>query len=103
MMSGKTVLAVYNEEELRISISCKFHVFHDQDEMEKFYDGNKKGDITAQKIVFRLVRELEKRGVLQEGLTPDSPLYTLAPTIVREFILPFAPGVEKIESMWRES
>ena len=45
----------YNEEEIRFTISCKFHLFRSEEEADQFYSGS--GDkLTAESILDGLVR-----------------------------------------------
>ena len=93
------MVAEHKEEELRFSVSCKFHMFTYDKEMEEFYQG-KKERLSAEKIIEVLVEEVEKRGRLASELSKEVPLYKLAPVLVQEFVVPFAPNSEEIENMW---
>ena len=45
----------YNEEDIRFTISCKFHLFRSEEEADQFYSGS--GDkLTAESILDGLVR-----------------------------------------------
>ena len=44
----------YNEEEIRFTISCKFHLFRSEEEAEKFYSGSGE-KLTAESILDGLV------------------------------------------------
>ena len=92
-------MAEHKEGELRFSVSCKFHMFTSDEEMEEFYQG-KKETLSAEKIIEVLVEEVEKRGRLASELSKEAPLFQLAPVLVQEFIVPFAPNSEEIENMW---
>ena len=95
-MSGKC-LSTYKEEDIRFSISCKFHIFHDAIDAEKFE--SKENKLTAEEIIIKLTEDLRKRKVLktQEKVT----LFELAPMLVNEYILPCAPTSEVVETVWR--
>ena len=93
------MVAEHKEEKLRFSVSCKFHMFTSDEEMDEFYQ-EKKEMLSAEKIIEVLVEELEKRGRLARELSKEAPLYKLAPVLVQEFVLPFAPNSEEIENMW---
>ena len=45
----------YNEEEIRFTISCKFHLFRSEQEADQFYSG-KGAKLTAESILDGLVR-----------------------------------------------
>ena len=45
----------YNEEEIRFTISCKFHLFRSEEEADQFYSGSG-GKLTAESILDGLVR-----------------------------------------------
>ena len=94
------MVAEHKEEDLRLSVSCKFHMFRSEEEKDEFYEGRKE-KLSAEKIIEGLVEELEKRGQLPTELSKGSPLYKLAPLLVQQFILPFAPNSEEIKEMWK--
>ena len=94
------VVTEHREEDLRLSVSCKFHMFRSEEEMDEFYEGRKE-KLSAEKIIEGLVEELEKRGQLPNELSKGSPLYKLAPLLVQQFVLPFAPNSEEIKEMWK--
>ena len=86
--------------DLRLSVSCKFHMFRSEEEMDEFYQG--KGEtLSAEKIIEGLVDELVRRRQLPSGMTKTTPLYQLAPVLVKEFVVPFAPSSVEIEKMWK--
>ena len=98
--SGGKVVPEHKEEDLRLSVSCKFHMFRSEEEMDEFYQG--KGEtLSAEKIIEGLVDELERRRQLPSGMTKTTPLYQLAPILVKEFVVPFAPSSVEIEKMWK--
>ena len=98
---GKEVVAEHKEEELRFSVSCKFHMFSSEEEMEEFYQEGKREALSAEQIIEGLLEELEKRGRLVGGMSKETPLYELAPLLVKEFVVPFAPNSADIEEMWK--
>ena len=93
-------MAEHKEEDLRLSVSCKFHMFRSEEEMDEFYEGRKE-KLSAEKMIEGLVEELDKRGQLPTKLSKESPLYELAPLLVQHFVLPFAPNSEEIKEMWK--
>ena len=93
--SGNSV-AMYNEVDIRFSISCKFHIFHDIKEANEFNEG--KRSLTAQNIIQALTADLIEKGVLKSQQPID--LFDLAPILVEHYILPKSPTSETIESVW---
>ena len=91
----------HNEEDIRFTVSCKFHLFRSEQEADQFYTG-KGAKLTADSILDGLVRlidktdrscflqisrlELEKK--LPRGLTRKSPLHQLAPVIIKWVLSP---------------
>lgn len=89
----------YDEEEIRFTVSAKFHLFRSEEEAAQFYAG-KGGWLTAEAILDGLISSLESQGKLPVGLSRKSPLHQLAPFIIREFILPRAPTPNQMEEHW---
>ena len=92
------MFAKHKEQDLRFSVSCKFHMFRSEKEMEEFYQEGKREALSAEKIIEGLLEELERRGL---KLSKETPLYELAPVLVKEFVVPFAPNSADIEEMWK--
>ena len=87
------------EEDIRFSVSCKFHIFHNEDEIKKYEDHKNK--LTAENIIEVLVEDLIAKRVLPEECSPASiPLYKLAPILVQEYIQPLAPTSTQIQQTW---
>lgn len=86
-MSGN-FLSKYTEDEIRFSLSCKFHIFRDQEEK-----------LTAEEIISVLTNDLKKRKVLKGD--EKMRLFDLAPILVNEYILPYAPTSDVIDNVWR--
>lgn len=86
------------EDEVRFSLSCKFHIFRNQQEAEN--NREKKRKLSATQIIETLTKDLEKRGFLETGSRLD--LFDLAPLFVKVYILPLSPSSRTIESVWRE-
>ena len=49
----------YNEEDIRFTVSCKFHLFRSEQEADQFYTG-KGAKLTADSILDGLVRLIDK-------------------------------------------
>ena len=96
-MAGNKIFTV-KEEEVRFSLSCKFHVFRDKQEADNHREKERK--LSAEKIIETLTKDLEKRGILEAGSKMD--LFDLAPLFVREYILPLSPSSATIENVWRK-
>jgi len=93
------LVSSHKEEDLRFSLSCKFHVFHDQEELERF-ESNKEA-LTAEEIIDILVEDLRKNKKLPDD-SSRVPLYQLGPLLVNEYILPLAPTVSEIQDLWEQ-
>jgi len=90
---------VYPETDLRFSISCKFHIFQSEDEVQNFKNGEK---LTANQIISTLVGDLQKRGVLDASRDPSSfALTELAPVFVEEYVTPTAPSSDSVNQLWK--
>jgi len=94
---GERVLEV-PEQDVRFSVSAKFHVFKDQAEREEFQTS--KQSLSPEKIIEVLRGDLVEKGVLPSS--PHLPLHQLAPLLVKEYILPFAPGSQRVQKLWTE-
>ena len=93
------VLAKVPESEIRISISCKFHIFHSKQEVERYKSDEE--HLTADIIINTLIEDLKEKGILAKDLNATNfPLYKLAPILVREYILPLSPTSDKIFDTW---
>jgi len=92
----------YNEEEIRFTISCKFHLFRSEQEADQFYSG-KGAKLTAESILDGLISHLDLHKKLPPGLSRKSPLHQLAPIIVKEFIVTLAPTPSQMEEHWSSS
>ena len=87
------------ETHIRFSVSCKFHIFHDEEEKKRYEDEEKK--LTAEHIIEVLVEDLKGKKTLPEDCSPTSiPLYKLAPILVQEYIQPLAPTSAQIQQTW---
>ena len=89
----------YNEEDIRFTVSCKFHLFRSEQEADQFYTGRGADSILdglvrlikptedARHCFLQISRlELEKK--LPPGLTRKSPLHQLAPVIIKWVLSP---------------
>lgn len=94
------LLASHPEEEIRFSISCKFHVFGSEEELNRYKAGE--DPLTAAEILRVMVKDLETRKLLPRDLSLESPLYLLAPVFFHQYIRPMAPRSADIETTWSE-
>lgn len=94
-------IAEFPEEDIRFSVSYKFHVFNSKEEEEKFYS-RKDGDrLTPKQVIGDMLDDLRRKGKLPDGWNnQDTPLHKLAPVLIREYILPLSPTSSDIETMW---
>ena len=91
-------MVTVREDEARFSLSCKFHIFRNQQEADNHRD--KKRKLSATQIIETLTKDLEKRGIIETGSKMN--LFDLAPIFVKVYILPLSPSSKTIESVWRE-
>jgi hypothetical protein len=89
-------LSRHAEEDIRWSISCKFHVFKDKEELEAYESGA--DALTAESIIDRLTEDLRAKGKIPAD--EELPLYEIGPIIVKEYVAPLAPTAEAIEKLW---
>ena len=84
----------YGEEDIRFSISCKFHIFKNMKEREEFNDSSLVLPTT------KVIEDLKKDLISKKKLKDENiKLFDLAPILVREYILPFAPKSDVIEKV----
>jgi len=86
------------EEDVRYSISIKFHVLANEAEAKLF--DSKTETISAEEIIDVLTKDLISKGVIQQEKS-DFKLFDLAPIFVKEYILPHAPSTDVIENTWK--
>jgi len=96
-IGGNKVVTV-REDEVRFSLSCKFHIFRNAQEADNHRE--KKRKLSATQIIETLTKDLEERGILETGSKMD--LFDLAPLFVKVYILPLSPSSTTIESVWRK-
>ena len=90
-------LTKFTEDDVRFSLSCKFHIFHNEQEAKKFE--SKEMKLTAEEVINRLTQDLIERKILKGD--EKMKLFDLAPILVNEYILPCAPSSDVIETVWR--
>ena len=95
------VVSRIEEKDIRFSVSCKFHIFHDAEEVLAYEDNEKK--LTAEQIIEVLVEDLKaKNKLLPDCSHQTMPLYKLAPILVQEYIKPLAPTSAYIQATWED-
>lgn len=81
------------ETDLRWTISCKFHVATPNVTSDSLHSAE---------IISALAEELIRRGRLPPATDPKTmPLADLAPMFVKEFIVPKAPTMDVVRSVWQ--
>ena len=96
----KKVFSKIPEKDIRFSVSCKFHIFHDEEEILKYESNEKK--LTAENIIEVLIQDLKTKKKLPDECDPKTmPLYKLAPILVKEYISPLAPTSADIQAVWQ--
>jgi hypothetical protein len=89
-------LSRHAEDDIRWSISCKFHVFKDAEELDAYESGT--DALTADSIIARLTEDLRAKGKISAD--KQYALYEIGPIIVDEYVAPLAPKAETIEHLW---
>ena len=84
-MDGKQITE-YDEEDIRFSISCKFHIFKNMQERDELNDSSLV--LPATKVIEDLKKDLISKKKLKDV---DINLFDLAPILVKEYILPLSP------------
>ena len=88
-----------NEDDIRFSVSCKFHIFHDEAEAQTMKSQERR--LTAEHIIEVLTEDLRrKKKIPRSG--ERLGLFDLAPSLVSEYILPHSPSSADIERVWRD-
>jgi hypothetical protein len=89
-------LSRHAENDIRWSISCKFHVFKDAEELHAYEHG--KDTLIAEGIITRLTEDLRAKGKISADKQYE--LHEIGPIIVEEYVAPLAPTAEAIEKLW---
>ena len=93
------VAAEVREEDIRFSVSCKFHIFHDRAEAERMKSEERR--LTAEHIIDVLTEDLQRKSRIPTT-GERMKLFDLAPIMVSEYILPHAPSSADIETVWKD-
>ena len=89
------------EEDIRFSVSCKFHIFSSEEEATEYEDPA--AGLTAEQLIRTMTEDLIARGRIPDDWSEeDFPLYKLAPLFYNEYIEHRAPKTEEIEKAWAE-
>ena len=87
------------EEEIRFSVSCKFHIFSSEEEAKQYEDPA--AGLTTEQLIRTMKEDLLARGKIPEDWAGDDfPLYQLGPAFYKEYIEPTAPKTKDIENAW---
>jgi len=97
-MSGAVATEV-KEDDIRFSVSCKFHIFHDLAEAQKMKSKEKR--LTAEHIIDVLTEDLKQKNKIPRS-DEKMKLFDLAPILVSEYILPLSPSSADIERVWKD-
>ena len=93
------VAAEVREDDIRFSVSCKFHIFHDRAEAQRMKSEERR--LTAEHIIEVLTEDLQRKSKIPRT-EERMKLFDLAPILVSEYILPHAPTSADIETVWKE-
>ena len=102
IIKDKTTGAVateVQEDDIRFSVSCKFHVYHDKAERERMKSEEMR--LTAEHIIQVLTEDLQRKSKIPRT-GERMKLFDLAPIMVSEYILPQAPTSADIETVWKD-
>ena len=87
------------EDDIRFSVSCKFHIFHDKAEADRMKSEERR--LTAEHIIEVLTEDLKRKSKIPRT-GERMKLFDLAPVMVTEYILPHAPASADIERVWKD-
>jgi len=97
----KETVCSFPEEDVRYSVSCKFHIFGSEKEVEE-YESPSCG-LTSEEMIDVMKKDLLAKGKLSPALENEGwPLYKLAVAFFEEYIKPLAPTTKNIENVWKE-
>ena len=86
------------EDDIRFSVSCKFHVYHDKAEAQRMKSEERR--LTAEHIIEVLTEDLQRKAKIPRT-GERMKLFDLAPIMIAEYILPHAPASADIETVWK--
>jgi len=89
-------VATFPQQDLRISLSCKFHVFRDAEEEADYTAGS--DALTAEQMIEEMRADLARRNIA--GTEPGVPLHQLGPLLVKHYTLPLAPPPSLVRDVW---
>ena len=96
--TGRVVQEV-PEEDIRISVSCKFHIFGSEREAREYEDPPAK--LTPEQLIQTMKEDLLAKGKIPEDWTrADCPLYKLGYSFYKEYIQALAPTTAHVEKAW---
>ena len=93
------VAAEVQEDDIRFSVSCKFHVYHDKAEAQRMKSEERR--LTAEHIIEVLTEDLQRKAKIPRS-GERMKLFDLAPIMIAEYILPHAPASADIETVWKD-
>ena len=97
----KETVCSFPEEDVRYSVSCKFHIFESEKEVKE-YESPSCG-LTSEEMIDVMKKDLLAKGKLSPALEDEGwPLYKLAVAFFEEYIKPLAPTTKNIENVWKE-
>ena len=96
--TGRVVQEV-PEEDIRISVSCKFHIFGSEREAREYEDPPAK--LTPEQLIQTMKEDLLAKGKIPEDWArADCPLYKLGYSFYKEYIQALAPTTAHVEKAW---
>ena len=96
--TGETVCTV-PEEDIRWSVSCKFHIFSGEKEAARYKD--EANGLTTEHLIREMQKDLFQKGKIPEDWAKEHfPLYLLGAAFFKHYIEPRAPKTEDIKKAW---
>ena len=93
------VVEVVQEEDIRFSVSCKFHIFGSEREAREYEDPPAR--LTPELLIQTMKDDLIAKGKIPEDwASADCPLYKLGYSFYKEYIQALAPTTTHVEKTW---
>ena len=87
------------EEDIRFSVSCKFHIFGSEREAREYEDPPAR--LTPELLIQTMKDDLIAKGKIPEDwASADCPLYKLGYSFYKEYIQALAPTTKHVEKTW---
>ena len=101
VVEGKTgrVIQVVPEDDIRWSVSCKFHIFRNEREAQEYENPSVR--LKPEELIQTMKEDLLARGKIpKDWARDDCPLYKLGYEFYKEYIQSRAPTTNHVEKVW---